>query len=291
MRVRFGWMVPVLVVAGVAARDAAGQVAAPAAPTVAAASDKFLRAGQVTIRYRDLGRGDPVVMIHGYSRSLEDWIGLGDSLALTNRVIALDVRGFGRSTKFADPARYGAPMADDVIRLMDTLRLPRAHFVGHSMGALIAANLGVRYPARTLSLSLVAGPFFPDSASFGTLVAPWLADMQQGRGLVRFLRWLFPEIDSATAASFSAQAMAQNDSASMVAVLSSTGRLVTPLSRPAAAPTVILVGTGDPLLPQSQDLARRWPAARLVELAGADHVTLLGHPETLAAVRGVVRRR
>jgi pimeloyl-ACP methyl ester carboxylesterase len=67
-----------------------------------AAPDRFFTIGDVRLRYREIGRGEPVVLLHGATRSLEDWAGFGDSLAVDHRVIALDLRGHGQSSKFTE---------------------------------------------------------------------------------------------------------------------------------------------------------------------------------------------
>jgi pimeloyl-ACP methyl ester carboxylesterase len=64
---------------------------------------------------------------------------------------------FGRSSKFGDADKFGQKMVDDVVQLMDHLNIQRAHLVGHSMGALIAANVASRYPNRVSTAALVAG--------------------------------------------------------------------------------------------------------------------------------------
>src|SRR5262245_38680020 len=110
---------------------------APSVATLTTAADQQFTNGDTTIRYRDIGTGDPIVFIHGYTASLESMIGVANALPGDHRKIALDVRGFGRSTKFGDPAKFGQKMVDDVIQLMDHLKIQRAHLVGHSMGALI----------------------------------------------------------------------------------------------------------------------------------------------------------
>src|SRR6185436_6076227 len=105
--------------------------------------------------------------------------------------VALDARGFGRSTKFADPTRFGQNMVDDVVRLMDHLKIQRAHLVGHSMGALIAANVAARYPARVSTAALVAGPFWGEP-DITTESKRWTTDLEAGKGLENFVAWLLP---------------------------------------------------------------------------------------------------
>ncbi|HJU64507.1 MAG TPA: alpha/beta fold hydrolase, partial [Gemmatimonadaceae bacterium] len=135
-------------------------VAPPTAAAIARAPDQYATLGDVRLRYREIGRGEAVVMLHGMARSLEDWIGLGDSLARDHRVIAVDQRGFGKSSRFSDSRRFGVELAEDVVRLLDHLDIERAHLVGHSMGARVAAAVAARHPDRVESVTLVAGPFF-----------------------------------------------------------------------------------------------------------------------------------
>ena len=88
--------------------------------------------------------GQPVVLLHGFSGSLDTgWVETGvlPTLASDYRVIALDSRGHGKSDKPHDPQSYGLQMGQDVVRLLDHLHIARAHIVGHSMGAGITAKL------------------------------------------------------------------------------------------------------------------------------------------------------
>jgi pimeloyl-ACP methyl ester carboxylesterase len=268
---------------------AAATEEAPPALTLSAAPDRFATLGEATIRYRDLGAGQPVVLIHGFSRSLEDWAGLADSLALDHRVIALDLRGAGRSTKFTDPARYGRAMADDIMLLLDDLGLDRAHLAGHSMGALIAANLAVRHPARIASATLVAGPFHSDSARLAEFSAPTIADIESGDGIRDLVLALFPGMADSVAAELSAQTMAANDADVLVAILRSTGALLPDIrATDATVPALVAAGTEDPLLPFTRDIAARWPGARLVIVPGANHLTVIASPDLLEAMRTVI---
>jgi pimeloyl-ACP methyl ester carboxylesterase len=262
---------------------------APAALTLAAAPDRFASLGYATIRYRDLGEGPAVVLIHGFSRSLEDWAGTADSLALDHRVIALDLRGAGMSTTFTDPARYGRAMADDIIRLLDDLGIDRGHLAGHSMGALVAANVAMRHPARVASATLVAGPFHADSASLAEFSAPTIADIESGEGVRDLVLALFPGMPDSVAAELSAQTMAANDADVLVAILRSTGALLADIrAANATVPALVAAGTEDPLLPFSRDIAGRWPGARLLIAQGANHLTIIASPDLLEAMRAII---
>ena len=106
--------------------------------------DRFFDSGGVKIRYVDQGKGDAIVLVHGYTGNLErHWVapGIFGDLVKDNRVVALDCRGHGKSGKPDDPASYGAEMGQDIVRLLDHLKIARAHLVGYSLGAIIAGQV------------------------------------------------------------------------------------------------------------------------------------------------------
>ena len=263
---------------------------APAA-TLAAGADQYFDRDGVRLRYRDVGRGDPVVLLHGYTQRIELMQDLADSLSGAYRVIVLDERGFGRSTKSSDPGRYGRAMVGDVIGLLNRLGIPRAHLIGHSMGASIAANVALRSPDRVATVSLLAGPFFPDSAAFAAMSEPFVRDLEQGKGLTGFVSWIFPGIPDSIAAGFSAQGLAENDLGSLIGALRAMGGLMLPAesARSTRVPALVAVGTADPLLPQSRNIASLWPGARLVVLPNVNHDAVRAHGAVVAAIRELLR--
>ena len=120
------------------------------------AQDQFFSNG-VRIHYVDQGSGQPVVLLHGFSGSLDSsWVETSvlPKLATDYRVIALDYRGYGQSDKPHDPKSYGLHMGHDVVRLLDHLNIARAHIVGHSMGAGITAKLLTTHPDRFVTATL-----------------------------------------------------------------------------------------------------------------------------------------
>jgi pimeloyl-ACP methyl ester carboxylesterase len=111
----------------------------------------------VKIAYSSQGAGECVVLIHGWlGNSLLNWEppGISAALAKDHRVIAMDVRGHGESDKPLKDEDYGPQLVEDVARLLDHLKLEKAHIVGYSMGGVITANFLVKHPERVLSGTL-----------------------------------------------------------------------------------------------------------------------------------------
>jgi pimeloyl-ACP methyl ester carboxylesterase len=113
----------------------------------------------VEIDYSVVGAGEPVLLIHGFASTARvNWIDTGWAKTLADagyRVITFDNRGHGSSGKLYDPGGYGAPtMAEDARRLLDHLDIARAHVMGYSMGARVAAFLAIAHPDRVRSLIL-----------------------------------------------------------------------------------------------------------------------------------------
>jgi len=126
----------------------------------------------VDIAFLDTGGGPdklPVLLIHGFASNVQtNWTNTGWVEFLVKagyRVVAFDNRGHGESQKLYQLTDYGAPlMAEDGRRLLDHLGIARAHVIGYSMGARIAAFLALTHPDRVgrlvfggLGFSMVRG--------------------------------------------------------------------------------------------------------------------------------------
>ena len=108
------------------------------------------------LRYADLGRGEPVVLLHGYSQSHLAWRRQVDALAAKWRVIALDWFGWGESER--DPTR-SCRYADEVDRLgraLDALGLDRFNLIAHDYGGLLALGYAPGAGPRLLRLGVIA---------------------------------------------------------------------------------------------------------------------------------------
>ena len=119
---------------------------------------QFVEVDGRRIRHRILGnRGEPVVMVHGFGGSLEDWSENQAALAAPGHVVAvLDLPGHGESTADAGSGSLDE-LASWVLAYMDAVGLASAHLVGHSMGGAVCLALADREPARVRSLTLL-GP-------------------------------------------------------------------------------------------------------------------------------------
>jgi pimeloyl-ACP methyl ester carboxylesterase len=143
---------------------AAQSAVAPSAPP-----DQFFDSNGVRIRYVEQGQGPAIVLMHGYTGTLDRHFianGVFANLARDYRVIAMDLRGHGKSDKPHDPNAYGETMAGDVVRLLDHLKIPRAHVLGYSLGAMIAGRLATMHPARLIGVAYVASLPFLEGATY-----------------------------------------------------------------------------------------------------------------------------
>ncbi|ROL72851.1 alpha/beta hydrolase [Pseudomonas protegens] len=119
----------------------------PTPAPVAGAQAGHAEVNGIRLYYSKVGHGSPVVLLHGGLGNADYWGLQAKALAARHTVISVDSRGHGRSTRDARPYGYDL-MADDVIALLDQLKIPRADFVGWSDGAILGLDLAMRYPQR-----------------------------------------------------------------------------------------------------------------------------------------------
>jgi pimeloyl-ACP methyl ester carboxylesterase len=104
--------------------------------------------------YLEMGTGTPVILIHGSGGTAANWManGLAPSVARTNRVIAIDMRGHGQTVGPDGKRQRRTPNMDlDVLAFMDALGIQRAHIGGFSMGGSITSQLMARAPERFIT--------------------------------------------------------------------------------------------------------------------------------------------
>lgn len=105
----------------------------------------------IRIWYAEFGHGAPVILLHGGLANANYWGHQVRALAKTYHVIVMDSRGHGRSTRDSRPFGYDL-MADDVIGLMNFLKIDKAAVIGWSDGAILGLDIAIRHPERLTKL-------------------------------------------------------------------------------------------------------------------------------------------
>jgi pimeloyl-ACP methyl ester carboxylesterase len=226
----------------------------------------------VEIAFLDEGEGEPIVLVHGFASTAEvNWVHPGWVATLTRagrRVIALDNRGHGASSKLYDPAAYhSARMADDVRALLDHLAIERADVMGYSMGARITAFFALAHPARLrravlggLGIRLVEGVGLPESIA-QAMEAPSLADVHDPTGR--------------TFRAFAEQT--KSDLAALAACIRGSRQVLTRDEvATISAPVLVAVGSKDKVAGSAPELAALLPAGRALDIPGRDHMLAVG---------------
>ena len=131
--------------------------------------ERFADVNGVRLHYLIAGKGDPVILLHGYAQTSHMWRPLITRLAATHTVVAPDLRGFDRSSK--PEAGYDKKtMAQDVHALAVSLGFKRAQVVGHDIGLMVAYAYAAQYPAEVDRLALMDA-FLPGVGNWETV---WL---------------------------------------------------------------------------------------------------------------------
>ena len=123
------------------------QTLPPTPAPIAGEKTGYAKVNGIRLYYAVIGQGAPVVLLHGGLANSDYWGRQVKALAPHHRVILVDSRGHGRSSRDARPFGYDL-MADDVVALLDRLGIGRADIVGWSDGAILGLDLAIRHPAR-----------------------------------------------------------------------------------------------------------------------------------------------
>jgi pimeloyl-ACP methyl ester carboxylesterase len=224
----------------------------------------------VQIAYEVHGDGPPIVLVHGFMSSFEgNWQQPAIAALLEDdgrQVIGMDCRGHGRSDKPHDPVAYaGNAMPDDVIAVMDDLKLDRADIMGYSMGGWITANVVSRHASR-FNAVIVGGAGLRNRASDPALRAVLAAayEAQDPSSITDPLARSFRQFAEQN----------HNDLAAMAAIQRSMrGESDEAALRALKLALIAIVGDQDPALEAARALVDVVPGARLEILPGADHLS------------------
>jgi pimeloyl-ACP methyl ester carboxylesterase len=150
----------------------------PPTPTLPkAGTSGYAPVNGIKIWYATFGRGEPVILLHGGLANANYWGNLVRALEPHYRVIVMDSRGHGRSSRDDRPYGYDL-MASDVVALMDYLKIDKAALVGWSDGAIIGLDIALKHPERLTKLFAFAANSDPSAVKdvehdpvFGVFIA------------------------------------------------------------------------------------------------------------------------
>lgn len=242
----------------------------------------------VTTYAEDMGRGEPLVIVHGWAAGRVLWKRHQRAWRARRRVITYDLRGHGDAGK-SEKVPYTIPQfADDLLALLDAFGLERASLLGHSMGGMICQEFALAHPERVERLILSGTSLGQGNAQ--SPQAQDMLDMLRNGGFRDFIEfgadlWFHGTVPKETidlgivAAKRCPEYVAR---AAMQGLLEWTAR-----DRIAAlrAPTLVLAGAEDATQPEdhTRELAEALPNATLVLLPDVGHDCYLEAPEAYAA--------
>lgn len=251
----------------------------------------------ITLYYERTGTGPPLVLLHGLGSSTGDWSAQIEHFAAHYDVLALDLRGHGRSSK--PPGPYSIPQfAADTAALLRHLALGPAHIVGLSMGGMVAFQLAVDAPECVRSLVVVNSSA---DLRLNTLRRRFI--YHQRRLLVRLVglravgrvlgTQLFPEPDQAALRQALADRIAANDKRAYLAAIDAiAGWSIADRLPDIAVPALIVAAEHDytPVAVKEACVAQMLQA-ELAVLPGCRHAAPAGHPAAFnEAVEAFLRR-
>ncbi|WP_455478394.1 alpha/beta fold hydrolase [Bartonella sp. B10] len=222
--------------------------------------------------YREDGHGFPVLLIHGFGSSARvNWYATNWFRTLTEagyRVIAIDNRGHGDSDKIYDPSFYTPQaMAGDSVKLLQHLGLSKAHVMGYSMGARIAAFMALLYPTYVhsvifggLGISMVTGGGSWEPVA-EALLAEDVSTITNSRGL------MFRKFADQT----------KSDKRALAAcIITSKQKLTTFEVSQIKQPALVAVGSLDEISGEAEPLVTLLPNGESLQIPGRDHMLAVG---------------
>jgi pimeloyl-ACP methyl ester carboxylesterase len=261
----------------------------------------FIQAADGTgLYYEEVGSGTPLVFVHEFAGDHRTWEPQMRYFSRAHRCVTFSARGYPPSDVPTDPQQYGQPIAvQDVISLMDALKIDKAHVVGHSMGAYTAVHVGLNHPMRCISVAALGCGWgsSPSERDASVKLCEQIADMFRnepiGQAADKYahfqMRLTFEAKDPRGFAEFS-RMLAEHSGAGMAHTM-----LNLQLKRPTlwelesrlktfSPPLLVLVGDEDaPCIDGSVFLKRTVPTAALQIVPRAGHTITSEEPAAVNA--------
>jgi len=237
------------------------------------------------LRYIERGSGHALLLVHGVGGDPESWIESMDLLAARFRVIAPELRGFGRSEP--EPVDSIDRHADDVVALIDALELGPCALVGLSMGGTVAQTVALRRGSLLGALVLV--DTLARASELAQQVNVHFAALAEaegsgavGDGLLPSMFGLGPKPRWAPAVE---RAFVSTDRTVLATALRAIARFdVLDQLHTIDAPALVVCGERDPLMPDSEAISAGIHDSELQVIAGAGHLAPFEAPQEFAAM-------
>jgi 3-oxoadipate enol-lactonase len=239
---------------------------------------KKVQVNNIALAYERMGKGKPLMLIHGYPLDHTSWNEAASLLENDFDVILPDLRGFGQSTTIETPYSM-SDMADDLAGLLDHLEIEKVALAGHSMGGYVALAFAKKYPQRVSGLGLVSSQAAADSPEGKDRRYQAAADVaQKGVGVVA--EAMPPKLSAdVRVQTFVRTVIEQQSPSAVIGALKAMAEREDQMSHiPSVAfPVVLIHGDADVLIPidRAKEIKAVLPSARLIELQGAGHMPMM----------------
>ncbi len=282
-----GILVP-LMLGGSAGKASSNQAALDELPT------RMIHVGDIDIAYKVFGEGDPLLLIMGYSGTMDLWApDILRELASQYKVIIFDNRGMGKTT--ASDTNFTIELfADDTRGLLDALGIKRAHVLGWSLGTYIAQELTLRHPDKVEKLILYAGDcggkeaIYPSPEILGILRDARPSSRERGLELLATLfpqQWLKEHPDPRTYFPKVTETSSPDNIGRQYQAWQNWQGTYSRLSK-IAQPTLLITGANDINTPWQNSLMMvdLIPGVWLVQFKGGGHGLMYQYPKKFSRI-------
>ncbi|MDP4098084.1 alpha/beta fold hydrolase [Paenibacillus sp. P96] len=248
--------------------------------------------GETTIHYADEGQGDKViVLLHGFCGSSSYWDDVIPLLSPHYRCIVPDLRGHGQSD--APKGAYSMEdMADDVLKLLEELGIPKVVLLGHSMGGYIALSAVQRHPERFSAFGLIHSTAHADTEEAKEKRLKAVSTIETA-GITAFVDGLVPGLFAPQHLDSMADKVNKTRGIGYTTPpQGAAGAALAMRGRPdrrdvltaAPLPVLLVAGENDQVIPIERTFTADQPNIQRSIISGAGHMSMMEAPQELAEV-------
>ena len=239
----------------------------------------------IDLSYDRSGKGNPLVLIHGFPLDLSIWDSVVPLLESDFDVIVPDLRGFGESSTVDEPYNM-LDFANDIAGLLDFLGVEKAAFAGHSMGGYVALAFAKEYPDRVSGLALVSSQAAADAPERKAGRYKTAKDVLE-KGVDVVAEAMTPKLSSnEKVQEFVNLLMKAQSPAGVVGALKAMAERedFTDVLPQFSFPIFLIHGDADLLIPidRAKEIKSILPTAQLIKLKKAGHMPMMEFPKETA---------